>query len=63
MAKRKTLRPAPVSVTEWERAWKTHWKKVRVSPYEMPDGRGSTSDRDFLMQARSPEREIARKRS
>jgi uncharacterized protein (TIGR00730 family) len=61
MASRKTSRPAAVSVDAWERAWQKHWKKVQISPYEMPAGvGGSNSERDFLMQVRSPDREHAR---
>jgi len=60
MVTRKTSRPASVSVAEWERAWQRHWKKVQVSPYEMPARGGSNGEREFLMQVRSPEGEHAR---
>jgi len=62
---------APVSLTrevseadfaeQWERAWRTHWKKTGFTPYELPDSdSGGAGERDFLMHPRTLEGERSR---
>lgn len=51
--------PKP-SLDEWERAWRRRWRMADANGYELFDDGCGGAERDFLMQARSPEKETAR---
>ena len=53
-------RTAPDGLDAWERGWQRHWSKVGSYGYELPVGGPGGAERDFLMQHRTPGREIAR---
>ena len=44
----------------WNLAWHKYWEDARSYTYELPPGNPVWEERDFLMQARSPEHEQAR---
>jgi uncharacterized protein (TIGR00730 family) len=44
----------------WERSWQQHWSKVGLPGYELPVGGPGSHEREFLTQARTPEKEAAR---
>lgn len=54
-----TTRP---TLDMWEKGWQSYWKKAGFLPYELPSDTGdaSSSEREFLMSARTPEGEKAR---
>src|SRR5262245_6656326 len=56
----KTIKRLPklASADAWERLWNDHWSKVGMPGYELPAT--STSDREWLMETRTPEKEKAR---
>jgi uncharacterized protein (TIGR00730 family) len=54
------MRTRPKAAVDWEQSWHKHWQKVGLPGYELPvDGPGA-SDREFLSQTRTPEKELAR---
>ena len=57
MKKQGTRRSA---ADEWERSWQKHWRKAGLPGYELPAAGPGKSDREFLNQTRSPEKERAR---
>lgn len=63
--KRTTARP-PLpklrTINEWEKAWQKHWSKVGMPGYELPAGGPDSADREFLTEARTPDKELARLR-
>ena len=44
----------------WARAWQIHWSKVGTPGYELPVGGPGGDERDFLTEARTPEKERSR---
>ena len=50
------------SAEEWERAWRTHWQKTGFTSYELQsnDSNATQQEHNFLMQARTLDRERAR---
>src|SRR5436190_18972454 len=50
--------PKLASAEAWERRWKARWSKVGMPGYELPAT--NTSDREWLMQTRTPKKEKAR---
>jgi uncharacterized protein (TIGR00730 family) len=59
---RKPRTDAPNFADAWERAWRRHWQKTGFTPYELgvDTSSGAQSERGFLTQPRTPERERAR---
>jgi uncharacterized protein (TIGR00730 family) len=55
-SKKATLQP----MDEWERAWQRRWSKIGLPGYELPVGGPGGDERDFLANARTPEKEWAR---
>jgi hypothetical protein len=55
-----TSSPAPLD--EWDRGWQSFWKEAGFTPYELPASARDAAHREtqFLMTARTPEREIER---
>jgi uncharacterized protein (TIGR00730 family) len=63
MKKRATVRSrsrAPRSIETWQREWQGHWSKAGAQPYELPAGSAAGSERAFLAETRSPQKELAR---
>lgn len=52
--------PGFPSADAWARAWQKHWKKTGLPGYELPSKGRDKEDREFLNQARTPEKERAR---
>ncbi|HVP13611.1 MAG TPA: TIGR00730 family Rossman fold protein [Phycisphaerae bacterium] len=52
--------PKKRTLDEWERGWQQHWSKTSSSSYELPINGPGGADREFLTQARTPEKETAR---
>lgn len=48
------------TVTEWEREWVARWGKANHPAYELPARGAGDGERDFLAEARTPEKEVAR---
>src|SRR5262249_11506916 len=48
------------TVAEWEQDWNTKVAKVAKSSYELPVPVGGNSERAFLAESRTPEKEAAR---
>jgi uncharacterized protein (TIGR00730 family) len=59
---RRRRTPPPLPVEEWGRRWQSYWKGTGSTSYELPELRGATaqSEFQFLMTARTPEREMER---
>jgi hypothetical protein len=51
---------APRSIETWQREWQGHWSKAGAQPYELPAGSAAGSERAFLAETRSPQKELAR---
>lgn len=66
MKKRRTTRRTKAAsnrtIDEWERSWQKVWKKAGCTSYELPqdDGTPAQGEYQFLMTARSPDRELER---
>lgn len=64
MAKKKAQAqsPPPLDLDAWEQAWQKHWKKAGFTSYELnlPDTDAANRERNFLMQRRTREGEMAR---
>jgi uncharacterized protein (TIGR00730 family) len=56
------LKSRSASRNEWDRAWKTYWKKIGCTSYELPidDGSLASQEQQFLMNPRTPEVEMRR---
>ncbi len=48
------------TVNEWERQWTSQWRKGGRPAYELPARGAGDSERAFLAEARTPEKEAAR---
>ena len=48
------------SIDDWERSWLEHWSKAGTSGYELPSAGPGAEEAEFLTEARTPEKEIAR---
>ncbi len=59
-ARKEATLPKMPSRDAWEKAWQSHWSKVGTPGYELPSGGPGGDERDFLTQARTPEKERAR---
>jgi uncharacterized protein (TIGR00730 family) len=57
---RKTNLPRFPGAGAWERAWQKHWSKVGLPGYELPVAGPGRHEREFLKDARTPEKERAR---
>ncbi len=51
---------SPPGLDEWEQAWQQRWSKVGSPGYELPVGGPGGQERDFLANARTPEKEFDR---
>jgi uncharacterized protein (TIGR00730 family) len=49
-----------LSIRAWEKSWQKRWRRAGALAYELPNARGSSQDREFLNQSRSPGKERAR---
>jgi uncharacterized protein (TIGR00730 family) len=51
-----------ISIDAWEQAWQRHWKKSGFTSYELhlPENEAANRERNFLMERRSREKEMAR---
>jgi uncharacterized protein (TIGR00730 family) len=61
MAKKKAQSAPPLDLDAWEQAWQKHWRKTGYTSYELnlPDTNANL-ERNFLMQRRTREGELAR---
>ena len=48
------------TLDDWERSWKQHWSKTGTGSYELPVRGAGGAEREFLTQARTPEKETVR---
>ncbi|MCE5318799.1 MAG: TIGR00730 family Rossman fold protein, partial [Parachlamydia sp.] len=49
------LKTNPKTMEQWERSWQTHWRKIKLTHYEIQQSRKSKlEEHDFLMKRRSP---------
>jgi uncharacterized protein (TIGR00730 family) len=65
MAESRTKEPALPRLPSrdaWTRSWREHWSKVGTPGYELPVGGPGGDEREFLAEARTPEKEWDRLR-
>lgn len=61
-SKNRTRLPKLRTANEWEKAWQEHWSKVGMPGYELPSEGAASAEREFLAQARTPDKELTRLR-